>query len=64
MPLSSDDIKRDRQLANLRRGAGDAAAGNGNGRAVTHGSDRQQWRAVLGRAQGSVPDGQGKAGRR
>lgn len=38
MPLSHDEQARRRQLANLRRGAGDAGAGLGNQRAVTHGS--------------------------
>lgn len=38
MPLSRDDGKRGRQLANLRRGAGAAGADVGNTRAVTHGA--------------------------
>lgn len=38
MPLSRDEQARHRQLANLRRGAGDAGAGVGNSRAVTHGA--------------------------
>jgi hypothetical protein len=39
MPLSRDPERRQRQLANLRPGGG--AAGNGNGRAISHGAYAQ-----------------------
>lgn len=38
MPLSNDPEKRAAQVANLRQGAGEAGAGVGNLRAVSHGA--------------------------